>query len=66
MTDVFLANHNGSLSILTKPLERSHEKFVIKVLMFNYLLDFKIFWRQLDKKMELKKNQWTFNNSRYK
>jgi hypothetical protein len=35
MTDVYIANLNGSLSILTKPLERSHEKFIIKVFYEN-------------------------------
>jgi predicted HAD superfamily phosphohydrolase YqeG len=40
MTDTFLANLNGSMSIYCHPLEKSHEKITIKLLrkVENFLL----------------------------
>ena len=40
MTDTFLANLNGSMSIYCHPLEKTHEKIIIKLLrkVENFLL----------------------------
>ncbi len=32
MTDTLLANLNGAVSVYCEPLEKSHEKFIIKFL----------------------------------